>query len=252
MSAYRPFVLTIAGFDPSAGAGVLADVKTFEQHRVYGFGINTGNTIQTENEFFEMQWTNLTFVLKSIEKLFDNYTIEVVKIGIVPTLDYLKQIVFAIKIISPKTKIVWDTVLKSSTDFDFLNIENQVILIEILKKIDLITPNYNEIVQLTSKGNNAETIAKMLSKYCPVLLKGGHNTNEVGYDYLYLENEFFSLHPNENNILISEKHGSGCVLSSAITANLALEQDLKTACVNAKKYIETYLQSNPTKLGYHV
>ena len=49
MSTNRPFVLTIAGFDPSAGAGVLADVKTFEQHRVYGFAINTGNTIQTEN-----------------------------------------------------------------------------------------------------------------------------------------------------------------------------------------------------------
>ena len=56
MSANRPFVLTIAGFDPSAGAGVLADVKTFEQHRVYGFAINTGNTIQTENEFVEMQF----------------------------------------------------------------------------------------------------------------------------------------------------------------------------------------------------
>ena len=252
MSANRPFVLTIAGFDPSAGAGILADVKTFEQHRVYGFGINTGNTIQTENEFFEMQWTDLTFVLKSIEKLFDNYTIEAVKIGIVPTLDYLKQIVFAINNISPKTKIIWDTVLKSTTEFDFLTIENQVVLIEILKKIDLITPNYNEILQLSSKEINAETIAKMLSKHCPVLLKGGHNPNEIGYDYLYLKNDFFSFTPNENNILISEKHGSGCVLSSAITANLALEQDLKTACVNAKKYIETYLQSNPAKLGYHV
>ena len=121
----QPFVLSMAGFDPSAGAGVLADVKTFEQHRVYGFAINTGNTIQTENEFVEMQWTDLAFVLKSLEKLFDNYSIKAVKIGIVPSLEYLKQIVFKIKILSPKTKIVWDTVLKSTTEFDFLNIENQ-------------------------------------------------------------------------------------------------------------------------------
>ncbi|HEY6142899.1 MAG TPA: hydroxymethylpyrimidine/phosphomethylpyrimidine kinase [Flavobacterium sp.] len=247
----QPFVLTIAGFDPSAGAGVLADIKTFEQHRVYGFAINTGNTIQTENEFFEMQWTDLDFVLKSIEKLFENYDIKAVKIGIVPSLEYLKLIVFSIKKLSPKTKIVWDTILKSTTKFDFLNIENQAALIDILKKIDLITPNYDEMLQLSTKGINAETTAILLSKYCSVLLKGGHNPNEIGFDYLYLENEFFNLAPNTNTALISEKHGSGCVLSSAITANLALKQDLKTACINAKKYIETYLQSNTTKLGHH-
>lgn len=250
MSANRPFVLSIAGFDPSAGAGVLADIKTFEQHRVYGFAVNTGNTIQTENEFVEMQWTDLGFVLKSLEKLFNNYTIKAVKIGIVPSLKYLKQIVFILKKLSPKTKIVWDTVLKSTTEFDFLTIENQTILIEILKEIDLITPNYNEILQLAPEGINAETTAILLSKYCPVLLKGGHNPKEIGIDYLYLENEFFSFSPNTNT-QIFDKHGSGCVLSSAITANLALEQDLKTACVNAKIYIETYLQSNPTKLGHH-
>src|SRR3970282_2510975 len=145
MSANRPFVLTIAGFDPTGGAGVLADAKTFEQHRVSGFAINTGNTIQTENVFYEMQWTDLTFVLKSLDKLFENYSIKAVKMGIVPSLDYLKEIVFTIKRLSPKTKIVWDTVLKSTTEFNFINIESQVVLIEILKGIDLITPNYNEI-----------------------------------------------------------------------------------------------------------
>lgn len=250
MSANRPFALSIAGFDPSAGAGVLADIKTFEQHRVYGFAVNTGNTIQTENEFVEMQWTDVAFVLKSLEKLFNNYTIKAVKIGIVPSLEYLKQIVFILKKLSPKIKIVWDTVLKSTTEFDFLTIENQTVLIEILKEIDLITPNYDEILQLSTKGINAETIAILLSKYCPILLKGGHNPDEIGFDYLYLENEFYSIAPNTNT-QIFDKHGSGCVLSSAITANLALGEDLKTACINAKKYIETYLQSNPTKLGYH-
>ena len=249
MPADRPFVLTIAGFDPSGGAGILADAKTFEQHRVYGFAINTGNTIQTENMFYEMQWTDLDFVLKSLDKLFKNYTIKAVKIGIIPSLDYLKEIVFAVKRLSPKTKIIWDTVLKSTTEFDFINIENQAFLIEILKKIDLITPNYNEILQLSSEEINAETIAENLSEYCAVLLKGGHNPDEIGVDYLYTRNEIFRLAPKEN--LVFEKHGSGCVLSSAITANLALEQDLKTACTNAKNYIENYLQSNQTKLGYH-
>ncbi|MFE3867265.1 hydroxymethylpyrimidine/phosphomethylpyrimidine kinase [Flavobacterium sp. LS2P90] len=249
MSANRPFVLTIAGFDPSGGAGILADAKTFEQHHVYGFAVNTGNTIQTENEFFEMQWTDLEFVLKSLEKLFSNYTIKAVKIGIIPSLDYLREIVLVVKKLSPNTKIVWDTVLKSSSEFNFTTIENQAILIEILKEIDLITPNYNEIFQLYSQEIKAETIAENLSENCAVLLKGGHNPYEIGIDYLYTGNEIFKLAPNKT--LVYEKHGSGCVLSSAITANLALEQDLKTACSNAKKYIETYLQSNQTKLGYH-
>ena len=248
MSA-RPSVLTIAGFDPSGGAGVLADAKTFEQHHVYGFAVNTGNTIQTENQFFEIHWTDQAFVLKSLDKLFENYAIKAVKIGIVPSLHYLKKIVHAVKRLSPKTKIIWDTVLKSSTDFDFINIENQVFLIEILKEIDLITPNYNEILQLSSEEIKAETIAENLSEYCAVLLKGGHNPHEIGVDYLYTGNEIFRLGPTST--LAFEKHGSGCVLSSAITANLALGQDLKTACSNAKKYIETYLQSNQTKLGYH-
>lgn len=249
MSANRPIVLTIAGFDPSGGAGVLADVKTFEQHRVYGFAINTGNTIQTENEFFEMQWTDLAFVLKSLEKLFGNYTIKAVKIGIVPSLEYLKQIVFNIKSLSPETKIVWDTILKSSTEFDFLNIENQTALIEILKKIDLITPNYNEISQLSSKEIDAKKAAIQLSKYCSVLLKGGHNPFEIGIDNLYIQNDVYKLLPKTNKCY--EKHGSGCVLSAAITANLALEQNLKTACENAKIYTENYLLSNTSKLGFH-
>jgi len=250
MSANRPFVLSIAGFDPSAGAGVLADVKTFEQHRVYGFAINTGNTIQTEMEFFEMQWTEVAFVLKSLKKLFENYDIKAVKIGIVPSLDYLKEIVFTIKKLSPETKIVWDTVLKSTTEFNFLTIENQNLLIEILKELDLITPNYNEILKLSSNEIDTNSIAVKLSKYCPILLKGGHDPEEIGVDRLYLKTRFFSLTPN-TNIEIIGKHGSGCILSSAITANLALDQDLITACINAKNYIETYLQSNLTKLGYH-
>jgi hydroxymethylpyrimidine/phosphomethylpyrimidine kinase len=249
MSTNRPFALTIAGFDPTAGAGVLADIKTFEQHRVYGFAINTGNTIQTDNAFIAMQWTPLDFVLRSIETLLENYDIKAIKIGIVPSLGYLKEIVFTVKKRSLQTKIVWDTVLKSTSQFDFLKIENQVVLLEIMKEIDLITPNYNEILQFSPVEKNADLIAKNLAQYSSVLLKGGHNPVEIGVDYLYKKNETVRLAPKETNLV--EKHGSGCVLSSAITANLTLGQDLKTACTNAKKYTEHYLDTNQTKLGYH-
>jgi hydroxymethylpyrimidine/phosphomethylpyrimidine kinase len=249
MSKNRPFVVTIAGFDPSAGAGVLADIKTFEQHKAYGFAINTANTIQTENEFMTIQWTTLDFVLQSIETLFKSYEIKAVKIGIVPSLDYLKELVFLIKRLSPKTKIVWDTVLKSTTEFDFLAVENQTDLIAVLNEIDLITPNYNEILKLDSNEKSIQIITAKLATHCAVLLKGGHNPDEIGVDYLYIQNQFFRLSPKNTEIF--QKHGSGCVLSAAITANLALEQDLLSACKNAKNYTEQFLLSNPTLLGNH-
>lgn len=249
MSNNRPIVLSIAGFDPSGGAGVLTDVKTFEQHQVYGLAIITGNTIQTENEFIKMEWITINFVLESMTILFNKYEIKAVKIGIVPTLEYLEQIVFQIKKLSQKTKIIWDTVLKSSTDFNFMDIENQIKLISILNQMDLITPNYKEILQLSTKGINAETIAKNISQHCAILLKGGHNSESLGTDFLFLKDEVFTLLPETKNIF--SKHGSGCVLSSAITANLALGFDIKSSCKKAKMYIEKFLNSNNTLLGYH-
>lgn len=249
MSTNRPFVLTIAGHDPSGGAGILSDIKTFEQHRVYGLAITTGNTIQTENNFHEMQWTDLNFVLDSIKTLFKTYNIKTVKIGIVPSLDYLKNIVAEIKTLSPKTKIVWDTVLKSTTNFEFVSIENQSELIEILEQIDLITPNYHEILKFSESDHPAKKIAQELSTYCSVLLKGGHNSRQKGTDYLYVEKECAKL--SGTLTVASEKHGSGCVLSSAITANLALGHDILLSSLKAKTYIEKYLNSNATLLGYH-
>jgi len=244
MSKDRPFVLTIAGLDPSGGAGILADIKTFEQHKVTGFAISTANTIQTENQFYEIQWTDLSFVIRSIETLFLNYKISVVKIGIVSSLYDLNRILSTIKLLSPTTKIVWDPVLKSTTKFEFMSIEDRLDLNKILSKIDLITPNYHEAEILfpdfISKENEFST---------NILLKGGHNEKALGTDRLFLKDEVLELLPSGKNCF--EKHGSGCVLSSAIASNLALNQTLKEACKNAKIYIENYLSSTPTLIGYH-
>ena len=248
MSTNRPIALSIAGFDPIGGAGVLADIKTFEQHQVTGFAITTANTIQTENEFFEIEWTDLNFVTRSIETLFQNYKIKAVKIGIVPSLDYLNQILSTIKTVSPITQIVWDPVLKSTTDFNFITIENQLELNKILSKIDLITPNYNE-AEILFPGFIPNQLSLKNETPCAILLKGGHNPIEIGTDRLFLKNEIIDLLPSNKKCF--EKHGSGCVLSSAIASNLALDQTLTEACKNAKTYIEKFLSSNTTLIGYH-
>ena len=248
MSKNRPYVLSIAGLDPCGGAGILADVKTFEQHQVNGFAISTANTIQTENRFYEILWTDLDFVIRSIDTLFENYKIEAVKIGIVPSLFYLNEIVSTIKHMSPQTQIVWDTVLKSSTEFDFISIKNQNLLVEILSKIDLITPNYNEIVTLFPDFILDKFWTK---KHVPtsILVKGGHNMADIGTDYLFHKNKITDFPPSAT--ICHEKHGSGCVLSSAIAANLALNHSIEEACKNAKIYIEKYLSSTTTLIGYH-
>jgi hydroxymethylpyrimidine/phosphomethylpyrimidine kinase len=215
---------------------------------VTGFAIITANTIQTENEFFEMQWTNLSFVIRSIETLFENYKISAVKIGIVPSLHYLNRILSIIKLQSPNTKIVWDPVLKSTTNFEFLTIEDRLDLNKVISKIDLITPNYNEIEQLFP-GFISENLWIEYENSTAILLKGGHNATDPGKDQLFLKNEIINLLPSEK--ICFEKHGSGCVLSSAITANLALNQSVTEACMNAKIYIEKYLSSTSTLIGHH-
>lgn len=248
MSADRPFALTIAGLDPSGGAGILADIKTFEQHKITGFAISTANTIQTENTFCEIQWTELSFLLRSVETLFLSYKINAVKIGIVSSLDDLYQIVSTIKRLSPVTQIVWDPVLKSSTKFEFMDIKDRVGLNKILSKIDLITPNYNEI-EILFPGFISKDIRIENEIPVDILLKGGHNQLAIGTDRLFLKNEVLDLFPTDKKCF--EKHGSGCVLSAAIASNLALNQSIKEACTNAKIYIEKYLSSTSTLIGYH-
>ncbi len=249
MGANRPIVLSIAGLDPCGGAGILADIKTFEQHRVYGLGINTAQTVQTENDFISIKWETENDILKAVDTMLSHYNVEVVKIGIIENILVLNNIVSFIHKKNKAIKIVVDTVIKSSSGFNFWNeTTNEQLLFETLSKIFLITPNYNEALQLIPSANAKES-AEKLSAYCNVLLKGGHNNEELAVDYLYMQNDIEKMEGNTNNTYA--KHGSGCVLSAAITANLALGFDLVSSCKNAKKYIEQFLSSNHTLLGYH-
>lgn len=250
MSENRPFVLTIAGFDPSAGAGVLADVKTFEQLKTYGIAIPTAYTIQTENQFIELDWVAIEKVLFQIELFLKEYQVKAIKIGIVSSLSDLKVIIEKIKSIDTKVPIVWDTVLKSTTEFSFLEIENQQDLEFILQSIQLITPNHDEVLKLIPNSISVEENLFFLRKHTAILWKGGHKKETKGTDILLTPNNEISIHPTLDNC--SEKHGSGCVLSSAIAAYLSLDENLEEACKKAKLYTEKILQSNLSKLAYHV
>ncbi|ANF50939.1 hypothetical protein A0O34_10595 [Chryseobacterium glaciei] len=246
MQTEHPFVMSIAGYDPSGGAGLLADTKTMEQLKVQGLGVCTAMTLQTESQCLSLNWQSLAEIIQSIEVLMKNYDVQVVKIGVVKDAWMLAEIVTTIKSINPEAKIVWDPVLKSTSEFSFFDLNTISDLKDVLKQIDLITPNYHEYQVL-----NDTHLFSQSGKSCSVLIKGGHREDKVGTDVLIENGKEIIIEPNDITSVFYSKHGSGCVLSSAIASYLALGNNLEEACRKGKLYIEKFLTSNPTLLGFH-
>lgn len=243
----RPIVLSIAGFDPCGGAGLFADIKTFEQLKTYGIGVQTALTVQNDIAFSECEWIEKEQILNQLIILLNRYEVKAVKIGIVQNYSILLAILEQIRNKFPHIPIVWDPVLKSSTGFQFLE-SDEDLLKKCLKNVSVITPNWKEMQKIF--GFDFETKISEITNYCTVYLKGGHREDQKGEDIIYPHNgKSFLIKPRNQNC--SEKHGSGCVLSSALTANLALGFPLQKAAFRAKKYTERFLQSNNSLLGYH-
>ncbi|MHB1922557.1 MAG: hydroxymethylpyrimidine/phosphomethylpyrimidine kinase [Chitinophagaceae bacterium] len=241
--------MSIAGLDPSAGAGLLADIKTFEQLNAYGLGIPTAVTLQTEKIFYEISWEKTSKILESVDKLTTFYNIQIVKIGIVKNIQMLNSIVSLIHCINPKIKIILDPVFRSSSGFSFWKNNREINeFTQLLTKIFLITPNYPEMKEFYPSLEIKEGAAS-LAKYCHVFLKGGHDELQPGIDYLYSQSDVEIFESGSGDY--SPKHGSGCVLSSAVAAYLALGLNLSTACYKAKLYVSKFLSSNKSLLGYH-
>lgn len=243
MHEERPFVMSIAGYDPSGGAGLLADIKTFEQLKVQGLGVCTAMTVQTESQCLSLEWHPLDKILSTIEVLMKKYDVEAVKIGVVKDAEYITQIVEKIKSVTTVAKIIWDPVLKSTSEFSFFDINTISDLKNVLNQIDLITPNYNEYKVLQE--------VDLFENSCSVLIKGGHREDKIGTDILIKNGKEISIQPHDNTSIYYPKHGSGCVLSSAIAAYLAKGENLENACRKGKQYIEKFLKSNATLLGFH-
>jgi hydroxymethylpyrimidine/phosphomethylpyrimidine kinase len=245
-------VLSIAGFDPSAGAGVLADVKTFEQNKVMGLAVTTAITYQNEDSYLGTQWLGNEEVQKQCEPLFAQYKIDFVKIGLVKDIDTLTILVDYLLAKNPKIKIILDPILKATAAEDAFQAQVDTEKFKaLLPKLFMITPNWDEI-QVLNPGISPMQAAEQIAQSCHVYLKGGHRTDgKVGYDTLFIfgQNKQFSFKPKIDAIY--PKHGTGCVVSAALLANLAKGFPLIKTCLRTKTYIENVLSSNPTKLGWH-
>jgi len=236
--------MSIAGYDPSGGAGVLADVKVFEQHKTYGFAVITSNTFQDDEKVNSVEWIPVEDIKKQIDVIVNKFKVDVFKIGIVKDTNMFLELKEHVLKKDPLIKMVWDPVLSSTSGFKFL--EGEQPITDLLANVYLITPNLPEFQELFGH----EEKALELSWKTAVYLKGGHNDHaQRGVDELFLKGERIVLKPGAKHV--SSKHGSGCILSSAIAANLALGKELEEACRNAKAYTEKTLASNKTLLAYH-
>lgn len=249
MKPESPFVLSIAGFDPSGGAGVLADIKTFEMNKVRGLGICSCLTFQNESEFDGLEWVSLSSIKKQAEALFRKYDIRAVKIGLIESPECLGELLDFLAWKNPNMNIIWDPVLKASAGYDFHPSASFSMWADLLRSLSLVTPNLQEATRLACSGDNPFEAASILSALCPVLLKGGHREDESREDLLLVwgRNVLIAGEKIENG----EKHGSGCVLSSAIAANLALTASLEESCRRAKVYVSRFLGSSSGLLGFH-
>ena len=244
----RPYALTIAGFDPSAGAGVLADVKTLEASGVYGLAACTALTVQNDVRFERVSWVPLPDIQDQVLLLLVRFPIRAVKISLIENLPTLLELIRWLKAYNPALRIVWDPVLRATAGYEFHARPAADLLQAICRELALLTPNRPEALGLLPAAT-AEEAAAALAAWCPVLLKGGHAQSARATDVLLAGSSRHEF--SAPRLPHGEKHGSGCVLSAGIVAQLALGQPLPQACQRAKAYVAEFLGSTETLLGYH-
>ena len=243
----RPMVLTIAGFDPSGGAGLLADIKVFEYFRVYGQAVCTALTVQNESQFINPGWLPFEQIQAQIDVLAAKRSFSFIKIGLVQDASVLRQILQQVRHLWPNAFVLWDPIIKASAGFGFHHESDREALVALLRKVNMVTPNIPEAEFLTQA--QGEDVFNILESATDVLLKGGHGSEaECCVDTLSLDGERYQL--SSRRVPGVQRHGSGCVLSSAILANLALGKDPLSACEIAKQLMDLYFKNGSDFLGY--
>ncbi len=233
--------LTIAGSDSSGGAGIQADLKTFQALGVFGMSAVTAVTVQNTQKVYDIQEIEPRIVHDQITCLFDDARIHSVKIGMVSSIELIQAIAKALKAVKPPP-VVLDPVMISKSGYRLLNKDAQDALIDNLFPLsEIITPNIFEAEALIGKKinnvdemkNAAQDILKLGAK--KVVVKGGHLGEGRATDILYDGQEFKKL--QSHWLKTKNTHGTGCTFSSAIAANIALGKSFFEAVTLAKVYI---------------
>ena len=232
--------LSIAGTDPSGGAGIQADLKTMTMNGVFAMSAITALVAQNTTGVREIVEMTPEFLKQQIDAVFEDIPPDAVKIGMVASCGLIEKIAERLKFYQAKN-IVVDPVMVA-TSGDRLISEEAVDTLKncLLPLAVVVTPNIPEAEILSGMTIQSkvdiENAAKQISDAygCAILLKGGHNINDAN-DFLYANGAgtwFYGAHINNPNT-----HGTGCTLSSAIAANLAKGFDLPTSIQRSKDYL---------------
>lgn len=238
--------LTIAGSDSSGGAGIQADLKTMTMHGVYGMSAVTALTAQNTLGVTDVMEATPDFLAAELDAVFTDIFPDAVKVGMVSSSALICIISDKLKYYSAK-KIVVDPVMVATNGAKLICDEAvETLKAKLLPIADVVTPNRLEAEVLI--GKSIETISDMeyaareiFEKFgCAVLMKGGHDLNDAN-DLLWTAKgpEWFYGKRIDN----PNTHGTGCTLSSAIASNLALDKDLSTSVMSAKKFISGALSA---------
>ena len=216
--------LTIAGSDSSGGAGIQADIKTMTMNGVYAMSVITALTAQNTLGVKAILNTPPDFLKAQLDSVFEDIFPDSIKIGMVSSAELINVIADRLEYYEAKN-IVLDPVMISTSGSKLLDTDAAKTLTKRLFPLaKLITPNIPEAETLSKIKINDESDMKKTAKYiadkynCAVLLKGGHNINDAN-DLLYAGERFQWFYGNR--IDNKNTHGTGCTLSSAISANLA-------------------------------
>ena len=241
-------VLSIAGSDCSAGAGIQADLKTFVANGVYGMTVITSLTAQNPQKVKMLEDVSIEMLKNQIEAIFDIMKVSAVKIGMLNSKEN-GEIIYS-NLLKYKVKnIVLDPVMTATSGKSLIKDETKYFLINKLFKIaDIITPNLDEtkeIVKIILNNENIENIdsiekmktyGKIIADFTKkwVLIKGGHLSSSA-VDILMNKDGIHIL--EGERISSNNTHGTGCSLSSAIASNLAKGYSMLESVKRAKNFV---------------
>ena len=241
-------VLSIAGSDCSAGAGIQADLKTFVANGVYGMTIITSLTAQNPQKIKMVEDVSIEMLKNQIEVIFDIMKVSAVKIGMLNSKEN-GEIIYS-NLLKYKVKnIVLDPVMIATSGKSLIKNQTKDFLVnKLFKMADIITPNLDEtkeIVKMILKNENIENIdniekmqsyGKIIADFTKkwVLIKGGHLSNSA-VDILMNKDGIHIL--EGERISSNNTHGTGCSLSSAIASNLAKGYSMLEAVKKAKNFV---------------
>ncbi|NOT48858.1 MAG: bifunctional hydroxymethylpyrimidine kinase/phosphomethylpyrimidine kinase [Acidobacteria bacterium] len=252
--AEKKVCLTIAGLDPSGGAGIIADIKTFSAFGCFAAAAISSLTFQNTTGVFGAEHQTGETVRKQVAAVMDDFEIAAVKTGMLPTREVIEAVADTIRE-RKAGNIVVDPVVRSTSGFDLIDDKALGALIELLFPLSLVvTPNTQEAERISgmvihSPEHIAEA-AKVILSMGPrsVLMKGGHFIDgQKATDYLFFA-DGTSCKFEADLIDSNATHGTGCTLAAAITANLALGKELSEAVAIAKNFVTEAIRTAP-KLG---